>query len=208
MKVRHGRYGAFLGCTRYPECKGIVNIPKKGETLPPTEDLPACPAIDCPGHMVARKSRFGKIFYSCSTFPDCDVIVNQLDQLETKYPDHPRTPYQKKEKKGRGRAKKAAPAKRAKTPKKEASTKKAKTTARSMPSYSLSPDLAAVVGSSELTRGEVTKKVWEYIKAHNLQDAQNKRLIHPDALLTKVFGSKESIDMFKMAGLLNKHIKK
>ena len=32
MKVRHGRYGAFLGCIRYPECKGIVNIPKKGET--------------------------------------------------------------------------------------------------------------------------------------------------------------------------------
>ena len=62
--------------------------------------MPACPAIDCPGHMVARKSRFGKIFYSCSTFPECDVIVNQLDQLEAKYPNHPRTPYQKKEKKG------------------------------------------------------------------------------------------------------------
>ena len=34
MKIRHGRYGAFLGCTRYPDCKGIVNIPKKGEATP------------------------------------------------------------------------------------------------------------------------------------------------------------------------------
>ena len=82
MKVRHGRFGAFLGCTNYPECKGIVNIPKKGETVIAQEDMPPCPAIDCPGHMVARKSRFGKTFYSCSTFPECDVIVNDLGQLD------------------------------------------------------------------------------------------------------------------------------
>ncbi len=98
MKIRHGRYGAFLGCTRYPECKGIVNIPKKGEEVIPASELPPCPAIGCPGHLVARKSRFGKVFYSCSTYPDCDVIVNQLDQLAVKYPNHPRTPYVKKEK--------------------------------------------------------------------------------------------------------------
>ncbi len=49
MKLRHGRYGAFLGCTKYPECKGIVNIPKKGEVVIPIEDLPQCPAIDCTG---------------------------------------------------------------------------------------------------------------------------------------------------------------
>ena len=36
MKIRHGRFGAFLGCTRYPDCKGIVSIPKKGESyIPP-----------------------------------------------------------------------------------------------------------------------------------------------------------------------------
>lgn len=99
MKVRHGRFGTFLGCTKYPECKGIVNIPKKGE-LPP-EDLPACPAIGCDGHLTARKSRFGKTFYSCSNYPDCDVIVNNLDQLEEKYPNHPKTPYVKKEKIGK-----------------------------------------------------------------------------------------------------------
>lgn len=212
MKVRHGRYGAFLGCTRYPECKGIINIPKKGETPLPTEELPKCPAIDCPGHMVARRSRFGKIFYSCSTFPDCDVIVNDLDKLESKYPNHPRTAYQKKEKKGKGKAKatKATKEKVSKAkPKKEAKAKKTKEkVTRKMPSYPLSNELIAVVGAQELTRGEVTKKVWDYIKAHNLQDEANKRLIKPDATLAKVFGSNEPIDMFKMAGLLNKHIKK
>lgn len=219
MKVRHGRYGAFLGCTRYPECKGIVNIPKKGEAAISQENLPACPAIDCPGHMVARKSRFGKIFYSCSTFPDCDVIVNQLEQLESKYPNHPRTPFQKKEKKGRGKtakatrgttkaAKAASPAKKTKaTEKKSLKEGKTKST-RNMPAYHLSPELADVVGTSELPRGEVTKKIWDYIKAHHLQDPANKRLIRPDARLARVFGSNEPVDMFKMAGLLNVHLKK
>ncbi len=101
MKIRHGRYGAFLGCTRYPECKGIVNIPKKGEATPlSAEDMPKCPAIGCDGHLNARKSRFGKTFYSCSNYPDCDVIVNDLDDLEEKYQDHPKTPYVKKPRRG------------------------------------------------------------------------------------------------------------
>ena len=96
MKLRHGRYGAFLGCTNYPSCKGIVNLPKKGEALPSQEEMPSCPAIDCPGTLTARKSRFGKTFFSCSTYPDCDVIVNDLSELDSKYSDHPRTPYVKK----------------------------------------------------------------------------------------------------------------
>ena len=217
MKVRHGRYGAFLGCTRYPECKGIINIPKKGEVAIPQESLPACPAIECPGHMVARKSRFGKTFYSCSTFPDCDVIVNQLDQLPTKYPDHPRTPFQKKDKKGKAKTSpksakttaKSMKAPKGKKTKVKASktTKVAKTKAtRTMPAYHLSPELTAVVGASELSRGEVTKKIWDYIKAHNLHDETNKRLIRPNDLLAKVFGSSEPVDMFKMAGLISVHI--
>lgn len=213
MKVRHGRYGAFLGCTRYPECKGIVNIPKKGEVAVPQEEMPTCPAIGCPGHMVARKSRFGKMFYSCSTFPDCDVIVNQLDQLATKYPDHPRTPFQKKEKKSKSKGIAKSTKAAAKTTTAKSKSKKMAKAAkpkveRKMPVYHLSPDLAAVVGASELTRGEVIKKMWDYIKAHQLQDATNKRLIRPNDLLSKVFGSSEPIDMLKMAGLLNAHMQK
>lgn len=212
MKVRHGRFGAFLGCKNYPDCKGIVNIPKKGEVVVAQENMPECPAIDCPGHMVARKSRFGKTFYSCSTFPECDVIVNNLDDLESKYPDHIRTAYVKKPKKGRfgAAAKTASPkgkgtkkGKGAKTD--EGKPVKAKKT-RTMPSLSLSGELGDIVGASELTRGDVLKKVWDYIKQNNLQDSKNKRLILPDAKLAKVFGNNEPMDMFKMTAILSKHM--
>lgn len=218
MKLRHGRFGAFLGCTTYPECKGIINIPKKGEVAISQENLPACPAMECPGQMTARKSRYGKTFYSCSTFPECDVIVNDLEQLASKYPNHPRTAYVAKPKKGKGKAagKTSSKAPAATKDKKVTKTTaaKSKTTAKTtapkkpsnQPACKLSPELSFIVGETELSRPIVMKKVWEYIKAHNLQDAQNKRLIVPDANLAKVFGNKEPIDMFKLAGVLGKHI--
>lgn len=221
MKVRHGRFGAFLGCSRYPDCKGIVNIPKKGEAVIAQEDMPACPAIDCPGNMVARKSRFGKTFYSCSTFPDCDVIVNSLDQLDTKYANHPRTAYVKKERKGRfGRAKgkngaktavaSKTGAKAAKTGTKKAAAKKSdkEKKPRKSPDVTLTPELALITGASQMPRGEVMKKVWDYIRAHHLQDPKNKRVIIPDTNLAKVFGNKEPMDMFKMTAVLSTHFKK
>lgn len=228
MKLRHGRFGAFLGCTGYPECKGIINIPKKGEVVISNENMPNCPAVGCTGKITARKSRYGKTFYSCSTFPECDVIGNSLEQLETKYVDHPRTAYVAKPKKGKPvRAAKTTKAgakettKAAKTTKAKAAkattTKAAKATkaekpekvARksSMPAQTLSADLAAVVGKSELSRSEVTKELWVYIKEHQLQDPKNRRLIVPDAKLAKVFGNNEPLDMFKLAGVLNKHLK-
>lgn len=77
-----------------------------------------------------------------------------------------------------------------------------------MPAYMLSEPLADVVGTNELSRGEVTKKVWDYIKANNLQDAADKRLIRSDEKLGKVLGTTEPVNMFKMAGLLNEHLKK
>lgn len=204
MKLRHGKFGPFLGCSNYPDCKGIVNIPKKGEVVLSQEDLPSCPAIDCPGHMVARKSRFGKTFFSCSTFPECDVIVNDLDSLNEKYISHPRTPYVKK-----ARAGKFAKAKEGKTAAKTkpAKEKKAPAKKRTMPTLELTPELSKVVGSTSMPRAEVLKKVWDYIRAHNLQDPKDKRKIIPDETLSKVFGTKEATDMFKMTGLLGKHMK-
>jgi chromatin remodeling complex protein RSC6 len=68
-----------------------------------------------------------------------------------------------------------------------------------------SAELAAVVGASPLPRTEVVKKLWDYIKAHNLQDAQNKRNINADDKLAKVFGKKQ-VTMFEMAGLIGKHL--
>lgn len=210
MKLRHGRFGPFLGCETYPECKGIVNIPKKGEVVIAPEDMPSCPAIGCPGNIVARKSRYGKTFYSCSTFPECDVIVNDLDQLESKYIDHPRTAYQKKAGRGaKGKGEKKAPAKKGKAAKSEKTTKEKATktkTTRTAPQNKLSPELAAVVGADSMSRPEVTKKIWDYIKEHKLQDPANKRMIVPDAKLAKIFGSKEPLNMFQLAGVLNKHL--
>jgi DNA topoisomerase-1 len=197
MTLRHGRYGAFLGCSKYPDCKGIVNIPKKGDQVFSPGELPACPAIGCDGHLTARKSRFGKTFFSCTNYPDCDVIVSTLDQIEQKYDaSHPKTPYVKKAKRGRfGK----------KTSKEEAPAKKKRKIVQ--PAYKLSPDLAKIVGATELSRPEVTKQLWVYIKSHNLQDPTNKRRIIPDAALSKIIG-KEPIDMMKLSSFLSKHLKK
>jgi chromatin remodeling complex protein RSC6 len=63
-----------------------------------------------------------------------------------------------------------------------------------------SNELAAVVGSSPLPRTEVVSKVWEYIKANNLQNPENKREILADDKLQPIFG-KPKVTMFEM----NKH---
>ncbi len=127
MKLRFGKFGPFLGCVNYPECKGIVSIAKKeeAEEAQLLESTP-CPAIGCTGHLVKRRSRFGKPFLSCSEFPDCDVIGNDRDTVLEKYHDHPKTAYQKKEKAPRGGArKKKEEASVAKKPVKKTATKKA-----------------------------------------------------------------------------------
>ncbi|MBF8262521.1 MAG: topA [Parachlamydiales bacterium] len=205
MTLRHGRFGPFLGCSRYPDCTGIINIPKKGERAYQSGEMPNCPADGCDGRVVARKSRFGKIFFSCSNFPACDVIANKLEDLPTKYASHPKTAYVKKNRFGK-KSKKEAETK--KTPPKKAKGKKtAAKTKIKQPLVKLSAELSAVLGEKELTRPEVVKKIWEYIKANKLQDPKNKRLIVPDAKLAKVFGGKAAVDMMKMAGLLNKHLK-
>ncbi len=73
--------------------------------------------------------------------------------------------------------------------------------------YSVSPELQAIVGSGKITRPHIIKKLWAYIKSHKCQDAKKRRIINPDAKLAAVLG-KKPIDMLKMAGALNKHIKK
>ena len=66
--------------------------------------------------------------------------------------------------------------------------------------------LEEVVGKGPMPRTEVTKKLWDYIKKNNLQDPSNKRNIVPDAKLSKVFGTNEPVDMFKMTSLVSKHL--
>jgi len=71
-----------------------------------------------------------------------------------------------------------------------------------------SPELAAVVGSGKLSRGEVVSKVWDYIKKHNLQNPQNKREIVADDKLKPVFDGNDKVSMFDMNKHLAKHLSK
>ncbi|HEV8242070.1 MAG TPA: SWIB/MDM2 domain-containing protein [Thermoanaerobaculia bacterium] len=68
--------------------------------------------------------------------------------------------------------------------------------------------LGAVVGNSPLPRTEITKKVWDYIRANGLQDKTDRRTINADDKLKKVFNGKSSVTMFEMTKLVNGHIKK
>lgn len=71
----------------------------------------------------------------------------------------------------------------------------------------VSEALAEIVGHGPMPRTEITKKIWDYIKKHKLQDPKNKRSIVPDAKLGKVLGGTSPIDMFKMTSKVSKHIK-
>ena len=64
---------------------------------------------------------------------------------------------------------------------------------------------ATVIGSEPVARPEAVKKMWEYIKAHNLQDPKDKRTIVADDKLRAVFG-KDSAGMFELAGILGNHL--
>ena len=68
-----------------------------------------------------------------------------------------------------------------------------------------SAELAAVVGSGKITRGEVVKKVWDYIKANKLQDAAKRTMINADAKLKEIF-KKAQVSMFEMTKLINSHL--
>lgn len=75
--------------------------------------------------------------------------------------------------------------------------------------YELSDELAAIVGVGVATRPTVVKKLWAYIKRHELQgtDDGDRRTIYPDDRLAEVFGAKK-FDMFKMNKMLGEHLTK
>ena len=69
----------------------------------------------------------------------------------------------------------------------------------------LSEELAAVIGSGPLPRGQVVSKIWEYIRSHNLQNPENRREIMADDQLRRVFG-KDKVTMFEMSKHLAAHL--
>jgi DNA topoisomerase-1 len=68
LKIKHGRFGKFIGCSGYPKCKHIESLNKPTDT-----------GVECPectqGKMVKRQSRKGRVFFSCSRYPDCKYAV-------------------------------------------------------------------------------------------------------------------------------------
>lgn len=68
LHIKTGRYGRFIGCSNYPECKHIEPIEKPADT-----------GVECPkchsAKILKRKSRKGKIFYSCGDYPKCDYAL-------------------------------------------------------------------------------------------------------------------------------------
>ena len=73
LVLRQGRYGMFIGCSSYPDCHHI-------ESLDTHDEEPKTEAISCPecktGSLVERKSRYGKTFYACDSYPKCKFAVN------------------------------------------------------------------------------------------------------------------------------------
>ncbi|EKP93688.1 type I DNA topoisomerase [Thermaerobacter subterraneus] len=73
MVIKHGRYGRFLACPGFPECRN---------TRPLVEKTGArCPR--CGGEMVQRRSRKGRVFYGCSNYPECDFTTWDRPTAET-----------------------------------------------------------------------------------------------------------------------------
>ncbi len=89
----------------------------------------------------------------------------------------------------------------------KAAKKDGKPTAGFMKPVTPSSALAAVIGSEPVPRTEITKKVWDYIKANKLQDETNKRNINADAKLQAVFDGKKQVTMFEMTKLISAHVK-
>lgn len=75
MLIKMGRYGKFLACSAYPACKNIQPLVK-----------PKALGISCPqcgdGELQEKKSRYGKIFYSCGTYPKCKYALWDLPKSE------------------------------------------------------------------------------------------------------------------------------
>lgn len=179
MKLRIGKYGPFLACSNYPTCTELVNIPKKGEKPIEQIELIKCIAVGCDGEIRVKRSGRGH-FYGCSNYPKCDVAGNSVEEIFQKYgKTHKQTAYVKPKRKGKNIL------------------------------YKLSPALIEVVKAEELTRPELTKALWVYIKKQDLQDPDNRRQIILDAKLKAAFGTKrKSIDMFEMATLMGPQLRK
>lgn len=88
----------------------------------------------------------------------------------------------------------------------KAPAKKRAPSAAFMKAMTPSTALAAVIGDKPLPRTEVTRKIWEYIKKHDLQDKAQRTMINADTKLKEVF-KKAQVSMFEMTKIVSGHLK-
>ena len=69
MVIKTGRFGRFIACTGFPDCKNTKRILNKTGV--------SCPKPDCGGDIVERRARGRRPFYGCSRYPDCDLLLNR-----------------------------------------------------------------------------------------------------------------------------------
>jgi DNA topoisomerase-1 len=74
MLQRRGRYGDFLACSGYPQCKHTVSVASPTESHANACGV-ACPLPGCSGQIVEKRSKRGKIFYGCNRYPECDYAI-------------------------------------------------------------------------------------------------------------------------------------
>ncbi|KAF2320967.1 hypothetical protein GH714_032245 [Hevea brasiliensis] len=72
----------------------------------------------------------------------------------------------------------------------------------------VTPEMAEFVGASEISRTQTLKLIWAYIKEHNLQDPDNKKIIICDEKLKKIFGGRDRVGFLEVAGLISPHFLK
>ncbi len=91
--------------------------------------------------------------------------------------------------------------------KKPAKKKKRKANPAFMKNFKASSTLQAVVGASSISRPQATKKIWEYIRKHGLQDKKNRRQINVGGTaLGKLFPGKKSVSMFDLPKGVSRHL--
>jgi len=75
MVFKHGRFGQFLGCSGYPECKNIINMQKgkDGEMVPKVAEVTDAVCDKCGKPMAVKHGKFGK-FLGCTGYPECKNI--------------------------------------------------------------------------------------------------------------------------------------
>ena len=73
MVIKWSRYGKFLSCSDFPQCKNAKSI-----------DIGIkCPSDNCDGMLVQRRSKYGRMFYGCSKYPECKFITNKLPKNDS-----------------------------------------------------------------------------------------------------------------------------